>query len=47
MEVKDIKNLANLSRLEISDEEAEGLLGDLKSIIGYIDQRDSRRYRYY
>ena len=41
MEVKDIKNLANLSRLEISDEEAEGLLGDLKSIIGYIDQIQS------
>ena len=38
MEIKDIKHLATLARLDISDTEAEGLLGDLKEILAYIDQ---------
>ena len=38
MQLQDIKHLAVLSRLDISDTEAEGLLGDLKEILAYIDQ---------
>ena len=38
MQLQDIKHLATLARLDISDSEAEGLLGDLKEIIAYIDQ---------
>ncbi len=38
MELKDIKHLATLSRLEVSDVEAEELLGDLKAILVYVDQ---------
>ncbi|MEI6316198.1 MAG: Asp-tRNA(Asn)/Glu-tRNA(Gln) amidotransferase subunit GatC [bacterium] len=38
MQLQDIKHLAVLARLDISDTEAEGLLGDLKEIIAYIDQ---------
>ena len=38
MQLEDIKHLAVLARLDISDTEAEGLLGDLKEILAYIDQ---------
>ena len=38
MEIKDIKHLATLSRLDISDTEAEELLADLKAILVYVDQ---------
>lgn len=38
MDLKDVKYLANLARLEISEEEQESLLGDLTAILGYIDQ---------
>ena len=38
MQLQDIKHLATLARLDISDTEAEGLLGDLKEILAYIDQ---------
>ena len=38
MQLQDIKHLAVLARLDISDTEAESLLGDLKEILAYIDQ---------
>ena len=38
MQLEDIKHLAVLSRLDISDTEAEELLHDLKAILVYVDQ---------
>lgn len=35
---EDIKNLANLARIEVSDAEAEGLTGQIDSILGYVGQ---------
>jgi aspartyl-tRNA(Asn)/glutamyl-tRNA(Gln) amidotransferase subunit C len=35
---KDIDNLAELSRLELSAEEKAGYAKDLSSILGYIDE---------
>ncbi len=36
MEINDVKRLANLSRLEIDDREAEALLKDLESVLEYV-----------
>ncbi|MBU1046212.1 Asp-tRNA(Asn)/Glu-tRNA(Gln) amidotransferase subunit GatC [Patescibacteria group bacterium] len=41
MEIKDIENLANLCRIEISETEKEELLGEMDSILGFIDQIQS------
>ena len=41
MQLGDVKHLAMLARLDIPEEEQEALLGDLTSIIGYIDQISS------
>ncbi len=38
MQLQDIKHLAVLSRLDISDSEATELLGDLEAILTYVDQ---------
>ena len=38
MQLQDIKHLSMLARLDISDAEAESLLGDLQSILKYVDQ---------
>lgn len=38
MELSDIKKLAELARLEISDEEQEKLLKEMDSILGYVSQ---------
>ena len=38
MQLEDIKHLAVLSRLDISDTEAEELLHELKAILVYVDQ---------
>ena len=38
MDIQDVKHLAVLSRLDISEEEQQALLGDLTSIVAYIDQ---------
>lgn len=38
MQIKDVQHLANLARIDITDSEAEGLLGDLEAIISYVDQ---------
>ena len=35
---KDIKNLASLARIEISEEEAERLTPEIDSILGYVGQ---------
>ncbi len=34
----DVRHLAQLSNLQISDEETENLRGDLENILGYIEQ---------
>ena len=38
MQLQDVKHLAMLSRLDISEDEQLALLEDLKSILVYIDQ---------
>jgi len=38
MEIKDIENLANLCRIELSDEEKKELLVEMDSILGFVDQ---------
>lgn len=38
---EDIKNLANLSRLDISEEEAVGLVPQIDSILEYVSQIES------
>jgi aspartyl-tRNA(Asn)/glutamyl-tRNA(Gln) amidotransferase subunit C len=37
----DIKKLADLSRIEVTEEEAEKLRGDIESILGYVGQVSS------
>lgn len=36
MELKDVENLAELSRIELSSEEKQGLLKDLDDILEYV-----------
>lgn len=38
MDIKDVENLANLARIELSEEEKKGLLSDMESILGYVKQ---------
>lgn len=38
MEIKDVKKLAQLSRIELSDKEAEELGSSLDSILHYVEQ---------
>ena len=38
MEIKDVEKLAELSRIELRDDEKNELLKDMQSILGYIDQ---------
>lgn len=38
MDIQDVKHLATLARLDIPEEEQQALLGDLTSIVAYIDQ---------
>lgn len=35
---KDVEKIADLARLEFSDQELEGFTGDLNTILSYIDQ---------
>ncbi len=35
---EDVEKLANLSRINISDDEKEQLIVDLDAILGYVDQ---------
>ncbi|MBI3888851.1 Asp-tRNA(Asn)/Glu-tRNA(Gln) amidotransferase subunit GatC [Candidatus Nomurabacteria bacterium] len=36
MEIKDVENLANLSRIELSEEEKQEILKDMKGILEYV-----------
>ena len=38
MNIKDVENLAELARLELSIEEKEAMLKDMDSILGYVKQ---------
>ncbi|MCF7833665.1 MAG: Asp-tRNA(Asn)/Glu-tRNA(Gln) amidotransferase subunit GatC [Candidatus Pacebacteria bacterium] len=38
MEIKDIENLAELAKIDLSQSEKESLSKDLESILGYIKQ---------
>ncbi len=38
MDIKDIDNLAELSKLDLTDSEKESLLLDLDGILGYVKQ---------
>lgn len=38
IELKDVKKLAELSRIHLSEVEAEDLRGSLDSILGYVEQ---------
>jgi aspartyl-tRNA(Asn)/glutamyl-tRNA(Gln) amidotransferase subunit C len=38
MEIKDVKKLAQLSRIQLSDTEAQELGASLDSILGYVEQ---------
>lgn len=38
MKKSDVQSLANLARLELTDEELESYTVDLNSILGYVDQ---------
>lgn len=38
MEIKDIEKLAELAKIELNEEEKKGLLKDLDSILGYVQQ---------
>jgi len=41
MELKDVEKLSQLARIEMSEDEKKELLGDLQSILGYVDQIES------
>ena len=36
MEIKDVENLADLARIELSEDEKKTLVGDMESILGYV-----------
>ena len=38
MQKQDILHLANLARIRITDTEAEGLLGDIESVLAYVSE---------
>ena len=38
MEIKDVENLAELARIELSEEEKKELLTDMDSILDYVKQ---------
>ncbi len=38
MDIKDVENLANLSKLDMSLEEKEGILKDMQGILEYVKQ---------
>ena len=41
MNIKDVENLAELARIELSEEEKKSLLTDMEGILGYIKQIES------
>lgn len=38
MNIKDVESLADLARIELSEEEKKDLLSDMESILGYVKQ---------
>lgn len=38
MDIKDVENLAELARIELTEEEKKQLLSDMDSILGYVKQ---------
>lgn len=38
MNIKDVESLAELAKLELSNEEKESLLADMEGILGYVKQ---------
>lgn len=36
MDIKDVENLADLARIELSDSEKESMLSDMKGILEYV-----------
>ncbi len=38
MDIKDVENLAELSKIELTQEEKEGLLKDMEGILAYVKQ---------
>ncbi len=37
MNIKDVENLAELARIDLTEEEKQGLLKDFDSILAYVD----------
>jgi len=38
MDIKDVENLAELARIEMSEDEKKEILKDMESILGYVKQ---------
>lgn len=38
MDIETVKNLANLSKISITDEEAQNVAKDLAQVLSYVDQ---------
>ena len=38
MDIKDVENLAELAKIELTDKEKENLLKDMEEILGYVKQ---------
>ena len=38
MDIKDVENLAELARIELSEDEKKELLSDMKGILEYVKQ---------
>jgi aspartyl-tRNA(Asn)/glutamyl-tRNA(Gln) amidotransferase subunit C len=38
MKIEDIEKLAQLARLGVSDEEKQGLVGEISTILGFVEQ---------
>ena len=45
MDIKDVENLAELARLELSMEEKEAMLKDMDSILEYVKQVEEIKIR--
>ena len=37
MNIKDVESLAELARIDLSDEEKKGILKDMEGILGYVN----------
>ncbi len=41
MDIKDVENLAELARIELTEEEKKSLLSDMEGILDYVKQIES------